>query len=165
MSTIMVREGRTIRAIITDADIRAGWADANGQGNRQARERGPWCVTIGCDEEDALKLSRAFYESVFAVTSCAYYDSHGLSLYCGDAGQGAPRCRDKATALVAQLDAHGSPLRRVIGGEFDLAAAEENTRLRAVVEAAKVLDRTHAKRCYCVTCDNFNTALAALDAK
>lgn len=115
MTDILVREGNRIRLIITDDDIRSGWANENGQGNREARARSPWCAVVDCDEKDALKLSRAFYETVLALPSCAHYDGTTLSLYCGDAGiLGAPRCLAKARQLVSQIGSIGSPLQRVL---------------------------------------------------
>lgn len=96
-----LRDGiETIWTEYTNEELRAAWNEGD-QGHAEAVERGRWCVVIECDEYDAVSLSRLFVRNVFAIPTCCHYDGRTLSLYCGDAGSGAPGTFALARALVA----------------------------------------------------------------
>jgi hypothetical protein len=89
------------------------WAwEQDGQGNRDARQRGRWCYVIACDLDQAIALSRLFVRNVFAVRTCCHYDGKTLSMYCGDAGGNAH------LALAKAKDVCGRFLRGEIGATF-----------------------------------------------
>ena len=79
-------------------EIKKGWLDKEGQGNKEAEKKKLFCVVVRCDEQDALMLSALFYRS-FALRSCCYYGNNELSLYCGDAGYSS-NLEDKITMMV-----------------------------------------------------------------
>ncbi len=95
--------GNTSWTEYTDTDIVAAWSDEEGQGHRQAVERGRGCIVVKCDQWDAISLSRLFIRNVFAIATCCHYDweSETLSLYCGDAGSGTPVSMNQTRKLVA----------------------------------------------------------------
>lgn len=84
----------------TREEIAAAW-ESEGQGHETAIERGGWCVIVPCQEREvALQLSAAFVRCVFAIPTCCHWNGTTLSLYCGDAGHGAPGAKANCEKLV-----------------------------------------------------------------
>lgn len=95
-----VEEGNTIWFRRSDDELIAAWSE-DGQGHRQAVERGHMCVVFKCTREQALLATRAFVEKVFAVPTCCHYDGETLSMYCGDAGVGGyENCKSSAKGIA-----------------------------------------------------------------
>lgn len=62
------------------------WDNLEGQGNKQSRERGDFCVLYPCDEDTAIILTALLVRNVFAIPSCASWENKQLSFYFGDCG-------------------------------------------------------------------------------
>jgi hypothetical protein len=98
--------------VYTRDELRAGWNDTQGQGNKHARERNFYCVTVfGITEEQALTLSALFCRTCFNITTCCHYApaDRSLGLYCGDAGQGADSLLKSCMNMVAAWKTHMLP--------------------------------------------------------
>ena len=78
------------------------WNDEDGQGNREARERGDQCVLVHCNKADALILSMAFHR-YFAIETCCHYDERYkiLSMFCGhESSQVIPKLKARMGCLA-----------------------------------------------------------------
>lgn len=99
----LIRERNTIWWKYSDDELTEAWSD-DGQGHKQAVERGDMCVVFKCTPAQALLATRAFVEKVFAVPTCCHYDGETLSLYCGDAGVGGyESCKSSAKGIAKWL--------------------------------------------------------------
>lgn len=87
----------------TEEETKIAWSKRQQQGNKQAREKGSWCIIVRCDEEGAIMMSQMFHE-LFAIESCCYYgkEEKELSMYCGDAGSGANKLVKKVMEEIAR---------------------------------------------------------------
>ena len=70
----------------TKNEIVEAWNDIGGQGNKQSREHGDYCVLYPCDEETAIILTALLVRNVFAIPSCASWENKQLSFYFGHCG-------------------------------------------------------------------------------
>lgn len=74
----------------------------DGQGHDRAVARGQYCVVIACDRANAIVLHALFLRQ-FNIPTCVTYDGKTLSLYCGDAGSGAPELLRDIWRMVASF--------------------------------------------------------------
>jgi hypothetical protein len=74
--------------MMSPEEIKAAWANTEGQGNKEARQGQDHAfnVLIPCSEEEAVALTRIIYMSAFSIATCAHYDNYTLSFYCGGSG-------------------------------------------------------------------------------
>lgn len=71
-----------------------------GQGHKEALERGKYCVIVKCNKYDASVLSQIFVNAYFAIPTCTHYNGNTLSLYCGDAGSSRGILKIRVEKLV-----------------------------------------------------------------
>ena len=87
------------------------WDNRDGQGNKQSRERGDFCVIHPCDEDTAIILTALLVRNVFAIPSCASYENKQLSFYFGGTSA-AIKAMERARNIIwayelVGIDEHG----------------------------------------------------------
>jgi len=93
----------TVYIEYSDGYLIKSWGMEHEQGNIKARGKGHFCVSVACNKQEAVKLSRAFVRHCFAIPTCCHFSNNELSAYCGDAGRGAIELMAKTKTLFQQM--------------------------------------------------------------